>query len=233
MVSSLSPDLTPFVYRYIRAFEVGYPGQSPKYELHLNLRTLKNGPVIRNRLRLPYPVRTDLRVCVICPPESAIAESARNAGASLVGTDEVFAAIKDGNIHFDRCICHTDSQVALNKSGVARILGPRGLMPSAKVGTIVQDVAAAVRSMVGASEYRERMGVVRMAVGQLGFTPEQMKSNIKSFIGNVKKDMGLMSDRAQKDLHEIVLSSTHAPGFSLNGDFQSLNGTKPQELPAL
>jgi large subunit ribosomal protein L1 len=106
-------------------------------------------------------------------------------------------------------------------------------MPSTKVGTIVQDVAGAVRDMVGASEYRERMGVVRMAVGQLGFTPEQMQNNIKAFIGNVKKDMGSMSDKAQKDLHEVVLSSTHGPGFSLNGDFQSPNGTKAQELAAL
>jgi large subunit ribosomal protein L1 len=230
-----SPISDPFchLHRYIQAFEVGYPGHSPKYEVHLKLRTVKNGPVVRNRLRLPHPIRTDLRVCVICPPDSAIAESARKAGASLVGTDEIFAAVKDGKIEFDRCVCHPDAQTALVKSGVARILGPRGLMPSTKNGTIVPDVAGAVRDMVGASEYRERYGVVRMAVGQLAFTPEQMQKNIKAFVGRVKQDMGLMSDRVQKSLHEVVLSSTHGPGFSLSGDFRSEGGVKPQELPGL
>lgn len=191
-------------FRYIRAFEVGRPPTSAKYEMAVKLRTLKNGPVIRNRLRLPHPVKTDIRICVICPPDSKHAEEARKAGATLVGEDEIFEAVKDGKINFDRCLCQTDSLAKLNKSGVARFLGPRGLMPSSKSGTIVRDVGQTVRDMIGGSEYRERMGVVRMGIGQLGYTPEQLQANIKAFMDLVKKDIATISDRAKKEIHEVV-----------------------------
>lgn len=92
----------------------------------------------------------------------------------------------------------------MNKAGLGRILGPKGLMPSTKTNTVVKDVGASVTDMVGASEYRERLGVIRMAVGQLGMTPDELARNIKSFIENVKKDMAVLSDRIAKDVHEVV-----------------------------
>ena len=190
--------------RYLRAFEVGRPPTSSKYEMHVHLATAKNGPVVRNRLRLPHPIKAALRICVICPPDSKIAEAARAQGALLTGEDEIFAAIKEGKIDFDRCICHVDSLAELQKAALGRILGPKGLMPSAKLGTVVKDVAASVRDMVGASEYRERVGVVRMAIGQLGFTPEQMQKNIRAFMESVKKDIGGMTDKISKEVHEVV-----------------------------
>ena len=90
--------------RYIRAFEVGQKPTEVKYEMAVKLKSLKNGPVIRNRLRLPHPVKTDVRICVICPPDSQYAEKARAAGATLVGEDDIIEAVKDGRIEFDRCI---------------------------------------------------------------------------------------------------------------------------------
>ncbi|PMD53107.1 ribosomal protein L1 [Hyaloscypha bicolor E] len=207
--------------RYIRAFEVGRSPTSVKYEMAIKLRSQKNGPVVRNRLRLPHPVRTDIRICVICPPDSKYAEQARAAGASLVGEEDIFEAVKDGRIEFDRCICQTDSLDKMNKAGLGRILGPRGLMPSTKLGTVVKDPAAVLKDMVGGAEYRERLGVVRMAIGQLGFTPEEMQRNVRAFIEAVKKDMAHLSDRINKELSEVVLSSTNAPGFPLNGEFIS------------
>jgi large subunit ribosomal protein L1 len=168
---------------------------------------------------------------VICPPDSKYAEAARAAGAYLVGEEEVFEAVKEGRIDFDRCICQTDSLIKLNKAGLGRILGPRGLMPNAKTGTVVKDPAAAVKEMVGGSEYRERMGVVRMAIGQLGFTPEEMQRNIKAFMEAVKKDMAQLSDKITKEVAEVVLSSTNAPGFSLNGTFRSSTSSiSPRDL---
>ena len=94
-------------------------------------------------------------------------------------------------------------------------------MPSTKTGTVVKDVGTTVRDMVGGSEYRERMGVVRMAVGQLGFTPEEMQRNIKAFIERVKKDMAALSEVISKDVHEVVLSSTNGPGMSLDGTMRA------------
>lgn len=182
-------------------------------------------------MRLPHPVKTDLKICVICPPDSKYAQAARAAGAYLVGEEEVFEAVKDGKIEFDRCICQTDSLAKMNKAGLGRILGPRGLMPSAKTGTVIKDPAAVIKEIVAGSEYRERMGVVRMAIGQLGFTPEEMQQNIKAFMEAVKKDMAQLSDKINKEVAEVVLSSTNAPGFSLNGDFKSTNASiTPRDL---
>jgi large subunit ribosomal protein L1 len=207
--------------RYIRAFEVGQKPTSVKYEMAIRFKSPKNGPVVRNRLRLPHPVRTDIRICVICPPDSKYAEAAKAAGASLVGEDDIFEAVKDGRIEFDRCICQTDSLDKMNKAGLGRVLGPRGLMPSTKLGTVVKDPAAVLKDLIGGAEYRERLGVVRMAIGQLGFTPEEMQRNIKVFIEAVKKDMAQLSDKINKEFAEVVLSSTNAPGFPLNGEFRS------------
>lgn len=233
----LEPDLKdairfPLVdaMRYLRAAEVARPPNSSKYEIHLRLKTLKNGPVVRNRLRLPHPVKTDLRICVIAPEDSPFAQAATAAGATIVGEESVFAAVKEGRVDFDRCICQQDSLPKLAKAGVARILGPRGLMPSAKTGTVVKDVGAAVREMVGASEYRERLGVVRMAIGQLGFTPEEVSRNIKAFIEAIKRDMAGLSDRISKDIHEVVLSSTNGPGLSLNGEMRGVNSVATSDV---
>jgi len=222
---------TNAAHRYLRAFEVGRPPNSSKYEIHLKMKSLKNGPVVRNRLRLPHPVKTDLRICVICPPDSKYAESAKAAGATLVGEEEIFEAVKAGRIEFDRCICQTDSLAKMNKAGLGRVLGPRGLMPSAKTGTVVKDPSLVLKDLIGGAEYRERLGVVRMAVGQLGFTPEEMQRNVKAFIEAVKKDMAQLSDKINKEMVEVVLSSTNGPGFILNGEFRDLNSSlTPRDL---
>ena len=121
-----------------------------------------------------------------------------------MGEDTIFDAVKEGRIEFDRCICHLESASKLNSAGLGRILGPRGLMPSAKFGTVTKDIAGTVKGMVGGSEYREKLGVIRCAVGQLGFTPEEMQQNIRAFVAGVKKDMAVLSDRINKDIHEVV-----------------------------
>ncbi|KAL9135725.1 MAG: hypothetical protein Q9175_003067 [Cornicularia normoerica] len=219
--------------RYIRAFEVGRNPTSCKYDLAVRLRTVKNGPVVRNRLRLPHAVDTSLRICVICPPDSPVAAQARSAGATLVGEETVFDVVKEGRIEFDRCICHVDSAEKLNKAALGRILGPKGLMPSLKTGTITKDISETVKGLVGGSAYKEKLGVIRCAVGQLGFTPEEMQRNVRAFVGSIKKDMASLSDRIAKDIHEVVLSSTNAPGFSLNGDFRSPTSPPTSDLAVL
>lgn len=155
-----------------------------------------------------------MRICVICPPDSKAAEAARKAGAAVVGEDEVFEAVKEGKIEFDRCLCHQDSLQKLNKAGLGRILGPRGLMPSAKNGTVVKDVGNSVKDMVGGSEYRERLGVIRMAVGQLAFTPDEVQKNIKVFMDQLKKDLAQLSDRINKEIHEVVSNVMMLVGFA-------------------
>ena len=150
----------------------------------------------------------------------------------MVGEESIFEAVQEGRIEFDRCICQTDSLEKMNKAGMGRVLGPKGLMPSLKMGTVVKDPAGMLRDLMSGAEYRERLGVIRMAIGQLGFTPEQMQKNVKVFIEHVKKDVSRLNDKVSKELVEVILSSTNAPGFPLNGEFQKLggDGITPQEL---
>ncbi|KAI1924721.1 hypothetical protein LOZ64_000598 [Ophidiomyces ophidiicola] len=207
--------------RYIRAFEAGRQPTSIKYEVHLKLRTKKDGPIIRNQLRLPHAVQTGVRVCVLAPDGSRAAKDAKAAGADIVGEQDVFDQIKAGKIEFEACICHSSSLQNLNKAGLGRILGPKGLMPSVKLGTVVDNVGLAVKNMRAGSIYRERSGVIRMSIGQLGFSPEELRNNLHTLVAQVKKDAASLSDQVSKEVAEVVLSSTNAPGFSLNGEFKT------------
>lgn len=169
----------------------------------------------------------------------------------LVGEQEVFDAVKSGKIEFDRCICHTDSLDAMNKAGLGRFLGPRGLMPSVKMGTVVDDVGARVQMLRGGTVYRERDGVIRLPIGQLGFSPNELRDNLRTTIDQIKKDAAGLSDRITKEIYEVVssaessavdcpktnqlqvLSSTSGPGFSLNGEFKSDSSPEPAALSGL
>lgn len=186
--------------------------------------------MIRNRVRLPHPVKTNVRIAVVCPPDSDAAKGALKAGAVMAGEEQLFDKIKEGVIEFDQLICHPDSLVKLQRQGLGRVLGPKGLMPSVKTNTILKDVAAAVRNVAGASEYRERVGVVRIAIGQLGYTPEELQRNIKAYIDALKKDIAGMNDRINKEIHEVVLSSTNGPGLSLNGDLRGPDSPTTKDL---
>ncbi|KAK7544882.1 mitochondrial 54S ribosomal protein uL1m [Phyllosticta citribraziliensis] len=219
--------------RYLRAFEMRYPDVTGRYEVHVRFRTERSGPTIRNRMRLPHPVKVDLRICVIAPRDSPAGQAALKAGAAVVGEDEIFEAVRAGKIDFDRCLAVAESMPKLMKANVARILGPQGLMPSAKMNTVVKDakdVATAVGDMVGGTEYRERVGVVRMAIGNMDFTPDMLSANIKIFLESVKKDIAKIPDNYSKSIHEVVLSSTHGPGFSLSGEIAGPESPKPEEL---
>ncbi|RYP76543.1 hypothetical protein DL770_007214 [Monosporascus sp. CRB-9-2] len=209
--------------RYLRAAEVGRPPSSVTYELALKIRTIKNGPVIRNRIRLPYPVKNATRIAVICKENSPAMNDARQSGAVAFGEDSLFELIKSqpNNLPFNRLICHIDSEPALKKAGLGRILGPKGLMPSLKTNTITKSIRGMMHEMVGAETYREKIGAIRMPIGNIQFTPRQLADNIKALVTSVKEDIMRLEDRCRKDLIEVVLTSSNGPGFPLNGGFNS------------
>ncbi|KAI1159700.1 50S ribosomal protein L1 [Nemania serpens] len=209
--------------RYLRAAEVGRPPSSVTYEIALKVRTVKNAPVLRARIRLPYPVKNDTRIAVICKENSGAMHEARNAGAVAYGEASLFAVIKanPNKLPFNRLICHVDSELALKKAGLGRILGPKGLMPSLKTNTITRSVVSLMHDMAGAENYRERIGAVRVPIGNIQFTPKMLADNIKVLIASAKEKVIALEDRAKKDLIEVVLSSTNGPGFTLNGAFAS------------
>lgn len=200
---------------------------STKYELHVRLKTMRNGPVVRDTMRLPHPISTGERFGVICPEGSEIATQALQAGASVVGEESLFKRIKEGDIPFDRLLCHEDSEKALQQANLGRILGPKGLMPNRKLRTVTRDVAKAMTS--GSVEFRERVGVVRLVVGQLSFTPRMVADNIAAFVKEVKSRCVALEDSTEKSVNEVVLSSSHGPGFNLNGKFNSTDPRVKEE----
>ena len=247
--------------RYIHAFEVGRhhspssPPSSPsssfstKYELAIRLRSQKNGPTIRNRIHLPHPIPTTTRIAILLPttdPSSKLYQEALSAGGGnlILASEPLLQSLSqpggDSAINFDTLLCHTDALPLLSRytSSLGKILGPRGLMPSPKrPGTIIKDIGAAVKQMVGAMEYREKIGVVRGVVGEVGLHgPEEMMRNVREFVGSVRKDCGVVGERdgsgRAKEVHEVVLSSTNSPGFSLSGDISSPDSVPAQQLVA-
>lgn len=186
---------------------------------------------MRNRIRLPYPVKNDTRIAVICKENSGAMHEARTSGAVAFGEESLFELIKSrpNDLPFNRLICHIDSEPALKKAGLGRLLGPKGLMPSLKTNTITRSVQGLMHEMVGAENYRERIGAIRMPIGNIQFTPKQLGDNVKTLIASVKEDMMKLEDRCKKDLIEVVLTSSNGPGFPLNG---GVSPTDPKLLPA-
>ena len=216
---------------YVRAFEVGHNPTSVKYDLAVKLKSLKGGAVVRNRIRLPHPVGSDTRIGVVCPEDSELANEARALGAVAVGEETLFEQIRAGNIPFNKLICYEGSEAALKKAALGKILGPKGLMPNLKTRTITKDVLEMMREIAGASEYRERNAVVRLAIAQLGFTPEMVSDNVKAFMSLLRSDLAGIEGKTPKTVDEVVLSATHSPGFSLNGSFASTDeNLQPKHL---
>ncbi|KAI1764595.1 50S ribosomal protein L1 [Hypoxylon sp. FL1150] len=219
--------------RYLRAAEVGRPPSSVTYELALKVRTPKNSPVIRSRIRLPYPIKSDTRIAVICKEGSGAMHDARTGGAVAFGEESLFEMIRanPGKLPFNRLICHVDSEPALKKANLGRLLGPKGLMPSLKTNTITRSVKTLMHEMVGAEVYRERVGSIRMPIGNIQFSPKMLSENVKALVGAVKDHIYRMEDKVKKELIEVVLSSTSGPGFSLNGGFSSTDDKiQPEHL---
>ncbi|KAI1206821.1 ribosomal protein L1 [Annulohypoxylon truncatum] len=209
--------------RYLRAVEVGRPPSSVTYEVSLKIRTPKNSVVLRNRIRLPFPVKNDTRIAVICKEGSGAMAEARANGAVAFGEDSLYELIRTtpGKLPFNRLICHVDCEASLKQAGLGRILGPKGLMPSLKTNTLTKSVQGLMHEMVGAETYREKVGAIRMPIGNIQFTPKMLSENVKVLVAQVRENIINMEDRVKKDLIEVVLTSTNGPGFSLSGSFAS------------
>ena len=168
--------------------------------------------VVRGTVALPYGTGKDIRVLVIA--KGGKATEAEQAGADYVGFEDVITKIKEGWLDFDVVIATPDVMSEVGKLG--RILGPRGLMPNPKAGTVTMDVANAVKDVkAGKIEFRvDRYGILHVAVGKASFEPDKLKENIKAFIDTV---MRLRPPAAKGQyLRSITLSNTMGPGIPVD-----------------
>ena len=168
--------------------------------------------MVRGVVNLPNGTGRTVRVAVFA--RGAKADEARNAGADVIGAEDLVAAVQGGTIDFDRCIATPDMMGLVGRLG--KVLGPRGLMPNPRVGTVTMDVAGAVKaSKGGAVEFRvEKAGIVQGSVGKASFDDDKLVENIRAFVDAVTraKPAGAKGTYLQR----VALSSTMGPGVKVD-----------------
>jgi large subunit ribosomal protein L1 len=185
--------------------------------VNLGIDAKKSDQVVRGSVVLPAGTGKTVRVAVFAQGDKA--EAARAAGADIVGLDDLAADIKAGKLDFDIAIASPDTMRVVGQLG--QILGPRGLMPNPKVGTVTPDVATAVKNAkAGQVQYRtDKAGIVQCSIGRASFTPDALKRNLDALIDALNK----AKPAAQKGIYlkKLSVSSTMGPGVRI--DIASLN----------
>jgi large subunit ribosomal protein L1 len=167
--------------------------------------------MVRGVCSLPNGTGRTVRVAVFA--RGANAEAAKKAGADIVGAEDLAEEVQKGNINFDRCIATPDMMPLVGRLG--KVLGPRGLMPNPKVGTVTPDVAGAVKAAKGgAVEFRvEKAGIIHAGIGKASFTVEALAENVRAFADAVIK--AKPSGAKGTFVKRISLSSTMGPGLRI------------------
>jgi len=168
--------------------------------------------MVRGVVNLPNGTGRDVRVAVFARGDKA--DEAKAAGADNVGAEELVEIVQKGEINFDRCIATPDMMPLVGRLG--KVLGPRGMMPNPKVGTVTTDVAGAVKaSKGGAVEFRvEKAGIVHGGVGKVSFEVKALEENVRAFADAVNK----AKPTGAKGIYvkRVALSSTMGPGLKLD-----------------
>ena len=167
---------------------------------------------VRNVVVLPNGTGRSVRVAVFAKGDKA--EEAQGAGADLVGADDLAEKVTAGQIEFDRCIATPDMMPVVGKLG--KILGPRGLMPNPKLGTVTNDVAEAVQAAKGGQvQFRaEKAGIVHAGVGKASFSNEALLENVRAFVNAVTR--AKPSGSKGTYIKKLSLSSTMGPSVKVD-----------------
>ena len=167
--------------------------------------------MVRGVCNLPHGTGKTVRVAVFA--RDAKADEAKEAGADIVGAEDLVEQIQGGTLNFDRALATPDMMPLVGR--LARVLGPRGLMPNPKVGTVTANIGEGVKSAkMGAVEFRvEKAGIIHAGVGKASFSSENLSENIRSFVDAVQK--ARPSGAKGAFVKSISLSSTMGPGIKV------------------
>ena len=167
---------------------------------------------VRGMIELPNGTGKSVRVAVFA--RGAKAEEAKAAGADVVGAEDLAEKINGGEINFERCIATPDMMGVVGRLG--KVLGPRGLMPNPKLGTVTQDVTAAVKAAkAGSIEFRaEKAGIIHAGVGKASFSEEAITANVKALVSAINR--AKPSGAKGTFIKKVSLSSTMGPGVKLD-----------------
>lgn len=180
--------------------------------INLGVDPRKSDQIVRGATVLPAGTGKTVRVAVFA--QGAQAEAAKAEGADIVGMDDLAESIQAGNLNFDVVIAAPDAMRVVGKLGT--VLGPRGLMPNPKVGTVTPDVGTAVKNAKsGQARYRvDKGGIIHAAVGQVGFEAAAIRQNVEALVSDLKRAKPATSKGIY--IKKITLSSTMGPGLTID-----------------
>lgn len=186
--------------------------ESVDVAVNLGIDPRKSDQVVRGSTVLPNGTGKTVRVAVFAQGDNA--EAAKSAGADIVGMDDLAEQIKGGDLNFDVVIAAPDAMAVVGKLG--QILGPRGLMPNPKVGTVTADVAGAVNNAkAGQVRYRaDKGGVVHCSIGKVDFDVPALRQNLKALLGDLEKAKPSTSKGIY--MKQVTVSSTMGPGIAVD-----------------
>ena len=179
--------------------------------VNVNVDPKKSDQNVRGKIQLPKSLGKTIKVCVFANSDKI--DEAKDAGADLVGGDELVEKVQAGFTDFDRCIATPDMMAKVGKLG--QVLGPRGLMPNPKLGTVTTNVKKAVEdAKAGELEYKTNGIVIHSGVGKSKFNKEELVSNIKFFVETISKDKP--SSVKGEFIKSISISPTMGPGIKID-----------------
>lgn len=186
--------------------------ESVDVAVNLGVDPRKSDQVVRGSAVLPNGTGKQVRVAVFA--QGASADAAKEAGADLVGMEDLAERVKAGNLDFDVVIASPDAMRLVGQLG--RILGPRGLMPNPKVGTVTPDVAQAVHNAkAGQVRYRvDKGGIIHCPLGKVSFTPGQLQENLEALLSSLQK--GKPSTSKGVYMQKVTVSTTMGPGLKVD-----------------
>lgn len=185
--------------------------ETVEMSINLNVDPRHADQMVRGVISLPHGTGKSVRVAVFAKGDKA--KEAEEAGADIVGADDLAEKVQEGRIDFDRCVATPDMMSVVGKLG--KILGPRGLMPNPKLGTVTPDVAKAVQAVKGGQvEFRaEKAGIVHAGIGKASFAEGQLADNARAFYDAIVKAKPSGAKGAY--VKKVSLSSTMGPGVRL------------------
>lgn len=181
--------------------------------MNLNVDPRHADQMVRGKCALPHGTGKTVKVAVFAKGDKA--EEAKKAGADIVGDNDLMETVQGGAIDFDRCIATPDMMGVVGRLG--KVLGPRGLMPNPKLGTVTMDVAKAVEAAkAGEVQFRvEKTGIIHAGVGKVSFSEEQIQENVLAFVKAIMKAKP-SGAKGGSYLKKCALSSTMGPGIKLS-----------------
>ena len=196
----------------VKALAAAKFDETVEIAIRLGVAPRKADPMVRGTVGLPSGTGKDVRVAVFAA--GAAAQEARDAGADIVGADDLAEQIQKGQFDFDVAIATPDLMPLVGRLG--RVLGPRGLMPNPKTGTVTQDVGRAVTEFKGGKvEYRtDRYGNVHVPLGKVSFDPEALEANFRAVLDELQR--AKPASAKGRYLRKMTVSSTQGPGVKID-----------------